>query len=345
MNQLFTLIAVLLTSASAFSQTASAVVFSENGDKFTLLLNGEKKNDSPSVNVKVSGLTAEFYQARVDFEDAKLSDFSTNNFAVQRDIEVTYIIKVNKKGEYVLRYASEAPLSVATAASAPAENTDVKRYAVVDDEETTTIKATSTTTSTPGNVSMNTNVTGTGVNQSVVVTETTTTTAKPTNGENVGINMNVGGINMRMNVNMTGMDVDSEENSSTTVTTTTTTKTSSTAQPAPVVVNQPREEIVVQKGCAVAMDKSSFDRAKQSVSDKGFDETRLTTAKQISKSNCMNTAQIVDIMSVFGFEETKLEFAKYAYDYCVDQNTYYSVGDAFSFSDSVEELSRYIDSK
>ncbi|MFM7310440.1 MAG: hypothetical protein ACKOZY_07510, partial [Flavobacteriales bacterium] len=70
----------ILFQASA--QSGNAVVFSENGEAFSLILNGVKVNESPASNVNAVSLTNEFYQARIDFQDAALPDFSQNNFAV-----------------------------------------------------------------------------------------------------------------------------------------------------------------------------------------------------------------------------------------------------------------------
>ena len=75
MKLIFTFLLGALFSVQSFSQV-SAVVFSEAGEKFTVYLNGEKKNTTPQVNVKIQGLTSEFYQARIDFEDALLTDFT-----------------------------------------------------------------------------------------------------------------------------------------------------------------------------------------------------------------------------------------------------------------------------
>lgn len=343
MKILITHLAILAACSGVWSQTANAVVFSENGERFTLFLNGEKKNNSPAANVKVSGLTGEFYQARIDFEDPSLPDFSNTNFAVQKGLEVTYVVKMNKKGEYVLRYTSESAIGSSPAVSEePTE--DTRRFAAADDEAPA---------SQPGSGAseMNMNAGGTGINQAMTVTGTTSTTttsnARPAS-ESVGINMNVGGVSMGVNVNVTGTDMEmGVEQNTTTVTRTSATQTTTTiAQPA-AAVSEPqsgRQEIVAP-GCSVPMNKASFDRAKQSVADKGFDETRLSTAKQIARSNCLSTSQIVDIMGTFGFEETKLDFAKFAYDYCTDKGNYYLVGDAFSFSSSTEELNSFLETK
>ena len=47
-------------------------------------------------------------------------------------------------------------------------------------------------------------------------------------------------------------------------------------------------------------------------------------------------------MQLFTFEASKLDYAKYAYDYCWEKNNYYQVNDAFEFESSIEELDAYI---
>jgi hypothetical protein len=47
MKHIVTLFALFLASSQIFGQ-ASAVVFSEVGEKFTVYLNGEKQNSTPS---------------------------------------------------------------------------------------------------------------------------------------------------------------------------------------------------------------------------------------------------------------------------------------------------------
>ena len=338
MKQIFTFLLITVSSLSSFAQNANAVVFSENGDKFTLILNGEKQNTAPQTNVKLSNLTNDFYMARIDFEDASLPDLTEKNFAVHKGFEVTYVIKTNKKGEYVLRYQGEAEISASTA-STPAKTDDIKivDYAEeVEVEETPTKTSTTTTTTRPA-------VSGS------TTTTTTTTTAKPANGEKVNVNMNVGGVNMGINMNIEGMDSEMEVEETTTTTVKTSSSNTTTTTSSPAVKSEPRKEIVVTEkttgGCSRPMDSGSFTSAKGSISSKGFDDTKLSTAKQVAKANCMSAAQIKEVMGLFGFEETKLEFAKYAYDFCTDKNNYYMVGDAFSFSSSNDELNEFIESK
>jgi hypothetical protein len=93
------------------------------------------------------------------------------------------------------------------------------------------------------------------------------------------------------------------------------------------------------------MSPKDFSNALATVKNQNFDETTLKTAKQIASANCLNVNQIIQLVKVFSFEESKLDFAKYAYDYCVDPKNYFNLNNVFSFSTSVEDLSDYIQSK
>jgi hypothetical protein len=101
------------------------------------------------------------------------------------------------------------------------------------------------------------------------------------------------------------------------------------------------------RGCSgrYCMDSKDFANALNTVKNQGFDETRLKTAKQIASANCLNVNQIVQIANVFGFEESKLDFAKFAYDYCVEPKNYFNLNNIFSFSTSVDELTEYIQTR
>ncbi|MCC6839418.1 MAG: DUF4476 domain-containing protein [Flavobacteriales bacterium] len=95
-------------------------------------------------------------------------------------------------------------------------------------------------------------------------------------------------------------------------------------------------------GCGHAMAASDFQEAKTKISSKGSDDTKLMLAKQIAGSNCLSTSQVKAVMNLFSFEDSKLDFAKYAYDHASDRNNYYHVNEAFGSTGSVEELNSYI---
>jgi len=353
----------------------NAVIYSEAGEKFTLYLNGEAMNSAPQSNVKLQNLTSEFYQARVDFQDATLADFSNNNFALHPGMEVTYQVKKNKKGEYVLRFYTENAISSTAQKNTTLDNSAAKDFAVVDDAPATTTvpdqttnanvqtggnsRTTTTTTVTgtnnnqnnSGNVGMNINVDGVNMGINVKVDENGNAT-----GGNVGMNINVDGMNMGLNMNVPNMDVQTSGTTTTTTTRTTTSSSSTnstnstvpahTTRPSQPAQSQPSNTTIAgNANCTRSMDDASFAKAKQTIESKGFDDTKLSTAKQVTKANCLTTDQILEVMKIFGFEESRLEFAKYAYDYCFDQNNYYNVSQGFSFDSSTEELNEFIETK
>jgi hypothetical protein len=93
----------------------------------------------------------------------------------------------------------------------------------------------------------------------------------------------------------------------------------------------------------MCMPMSDFNRAISVIQNESFENSKLSIAKQITSNNYLCVAQIVQICRLFSFENTKLEFAKYAYHYCVDKNNYFQLNEVFSYSSSKDELRKYID--
>lgn len=90
------------------------------------------------------------------------------------------------------------------------------------------------------------------------------------------------------------------------------------------------------------MNPRDFEAAVRMINEENFDDKRLELAKYIIQSNPMSTRQIFQVCSLFNFEANKLEFAKFAYPYCVDRNRYFLVDDVFNFSSSKDELHKFI---
>ena len=233
--------------------------------------------------------------------------------------DVTYKIKADNKGKQVLRWQSFVP---AQQNMIRPSNCTVYRFG------------------NPNQV-----IFGPGM----VETQTTTVVTERNRGNGGGLNMNVGGAGVGLNMNVGGSGVglnvqfdDPQTNmQQTTTTTRTTTTTTSTRPNQPVYYNEPAQ---VVQGCAntYPMNASDFESAKQTIKNENFDETRLDLAKQIASSNCLNTHQIIDICSLITFEASKLEFAKFGYEHCVDPRNYFKVANSFTFSSSKQELNSYI---
>jgi hypothetical protein len=164
------------------------------------------------------------------------------------------------------------------------------------------------------------------------ITQTTTTTTAGT-GINAGVGVNINGVGVSVSV------VDAPISNTTISQTTTTTTTGGGGN---VVMAE-----TTAAGCPRnrPMATDNFSNALATIRKISFDDTRLSTAKQIAKSNCLSVNQVVQICEIFSFEETKLDFAKFAYERCTDPKNYFNVNNIFTFSTNVESLSTYISTK
>lgn len=306
---LLLVVSALSAHAQQFGRYGHLTIFSEDGDKFTLFLNGEMINDVPQTNLRVEELTQPYYNAKVVFEDATKQPITKNNLMIADAdgvfMDVTYKIRRDKNNasKMKMNYFS---MTEVNPDFLPPSNVQVIHYgqpAAPPVRTSGTVTQTTTTTST-GGVNAGINVNGMGVNISISdpdmqVSQTTTTTTTSTSSSHGGGNYNGGGHSGG------------------------------------------------GRRCSTqyAMSAGNFNSALQTVKNQNFDDTRLKTATQIMSANCLNAAQIADICNVFAFEETKLDFAKAAYDRCTEPENYFKVNNVFQFSTSVDELTEYVSSR
>ncbi|MEO7393361.1 MAG: DUF4476 domain-containing protein [Chitinophagaceae bacterium] len=90
------------------------------------------------------------------------------------------------------------------------------------------------------------------------------------------------------------------------------------------------------------MNAREFDQFKESLRKEWFENSRIISAKVIIDKNNFTAQQAKDMALLFDFENSKLEIAKYAYRKTIDKQNYYLVNDVFTFSNSKEELARFI---
>ena len=153
----------------------------------------------------------------------------------------------------------------------------------------------------------------------------------------MNVGMSVGGVGLNMNVNVN--DGTSSSYSQTTTTQTTTT-TSGYPQQTSTVIYVPGYAGPV--GCAMPMNESDFQSAKNTISSQSFASSKVTVAKQVANSNCFTADQVKQIVQLMDFEADKLEVAKYCYAHTYDKGNYFKINDAFEFSSSTDELNNYI---
>jgi hypothetical protein len=231
------------------------------------------------------------------------------------------------------------------------------------------------------NLNFNTNVSvndGTGLNSNIGMnTQVSSTSTTTGTGENVSIGINMGGVGFNMNVNVnesgTGIGqninynetVSSTSSSNTvgvgntaavgTVSTTTTTTTTSTGsgfdnwntgtthQATTTAQTQYVEGYTGYIGCA--MPQSKVDNIKTAIDNESFSSNKMQVAKQATKNKCLTTDQVIEIAEMFSFEDDKLEYVKYAYDFTYDRDNYYQVNSIFSFSATKDKLNAFLSTK
>jgi hypothetical protein len=326
MKKLFTLFFINAFNAVLFAQGSNAVLFTENGERFQVVLNGVIQNTTPATNVKLTDLMAPNYKMKVLFEDKSLGEIDKNLF-LEAYAENTFNIKRKNNGEWVVRILSITPLAQLPPAPQAVPNQNVVVYHA------------------------NPYPAGTGT----TTTTTTTTVSDPMMNDNVNVNMGINGFGINMNVNGGGMGTSTTQ----TTTTYTTTNTNQPVVPATVfntpppnttttvIVQEPAQVYVMPgyngpTGCPYPMTPQDFSGIKASIMSKSFETTKFDIAKQVLGQRCMTSAQVVEIMNCFDFESTRLDFAKFAYGRTFDLGNYYMVNDAFTFETSIDDLNRYI---
>lgn len=141
------------------------------------------------------------------------------------------------------------------------------------------------------------------------------------NTNNIGVNMgiNTGDVNIGVNIN---------SNETSTIQT----------QPDVIVV----QELPVLEERCYAMSAVDFSDALTAIEKVTFSDSKVTLAKQIAKANCMTANQIKQTTKSLTYETDKIEFARFAYSYCLNPENYWKVNDAFEFERTIDALNDYI---
>jgi hypothetical protein len=309
-NTSLSLIAFLFLSLLSKGQMTNLVFFTEQGERFSVVLNGILQNDSPQTNIKITGLPAPTYKLKVIFEDPKIPELD-KSLMYQQGTETTFNIRKNNKGEYVVRFLNQVPIEEVLPPP-PAQ----KIYVY------TTVPATTIINQTTVN--------------STTVNSTTVNNTNVAAGGNVSMNVSSGGVSTNINT------------SSTSMTTSSTTQGGTVNYQAGNPPPPPPKDYYIMPGyngpigCPYPISDLDFADVKRSISSKSFEDSKLTIAKEVTSSNCLFASEVKEVMMLFSFESTRLEFAKYAYDFTYDRGNYYKVNDAFQFESSIDELKDYI---
>jgi hypothetical protein len=295
MKQILLFVFTILAFASVKSQNSNLVFFTENGEHFSVVLNGMLQNDKPETNIKVTDLPAPSYKVKIIFEQTKLGELNKTVF-MNPGSETTYAIKFIKKKGYTLRLMNTYPVMQ--------ENLNA-----------------------PGQIIVGFHPQGVSANAAIGTNIVNTTTI------NNNITISANGVGNNVNLVNSNDGAGSQQ-------------AGSQAGITNGIPINPDQYILPDYngpyGCPRPMNRSDFEQAKASISSKNFEDSKLTIAKQIIQTNCMLSSQVKEIMLLFSFEDTRLNFAKFAYGYTLDLRNYYKLNDAFTFESSIDELNNYV---
>ncbi|HUP12426.1 MAG TPA: DUF4476 domain-containing protein [Niastella sp.] len=90
------------------------------------------------------------------------------------------------------------------------------------------------------------------------------------------------------------------------------------------------------------MNDNTFGAFIEAIRRESFDDSRKAIARTGIDQNWFSSAQAKQLLTVFSFEASKLEIAKYMYGRTTDPKNYFIVYNVFSFSKSKEELAEYV---
>lgn len=303
LKKLFLLKIILLFTLFGFSQSSNVIFFSEQGEQFYVVINGVKRNNDAQSNVKISDLNAPSYKCKIIFRNKALGQLDKTIY-LNPGMEATYTIR-KSKNKWIIRYMNETPIV----------------YSNIPDPY---INEPNLPPPPPQGGNNNVN----NVNQ--------TPQSGNVNQNNISLNLNINTGNINNGGNIPGNNnhpVNPNSNSHN--------------NPHP---SNHGQTIIVHAvpgytgpyGCNYPMSPANFANVKSSISSKSFENSKLTIAKQVITNNCLTTAQIKEILRLFDFENTRLDFAIFAWNYTYDKGNYYMLNDAFDFEHSIEELDKYI---
>lgn len=94
------------------------------------------------------------------------------------------------------------------------------------------------------------------------------------------------------------------------------------------------------------VNQKDFAEVKKSIAAEEFNDSRLAVAKQlVANKKCFQSVQIVELVQLMRFENSKLEIAKYAFEYTIDPESFTKVVEVLAFDQSKRELTDFIKSK
>lgn len=100
---------------------------------------------------------------------------------------------------------------------------------------------------------------------------------------------------------------------------------------------------VVNNDPPCEVNANDMQTIKNQVNKESFNNTKINIAKQAIKSKkCFKTDQINEILKLFPYSSSKLDIAKFAYQYTSDKDNYFKLADSFSFAADKDDFLKFL---
>lgn len=322
----FLMFIITLISNNIYSQCLSQLtIFHQDGEKFWVIIDGVKQNTAPQYTIFLDSLKGDFVKVKIIFDNEKIKDINkTIPLKDENDkcVHSKYVIK-KVKNEYVMRLYSYEPIIIES------KNNELVNDVQLNNQQPQQELNVQQSQQVQQNLQLqqpaNQNQQQGGIGATII---------DPTTGQPISVNVSFNvPVTDPQNINQPQQEFSQNQ-------------VQKPIQPQlqniekqPQIQQQPQQ---ISPAYYQPMSTEDFASAKASISSKSFEDSKLTLAKQIAASNHLTSKQVKEIMQLFSFEDSKLDFAKYAYKYVYDPNNYYIVNDAFKFSSSIDELNEFI---
>ena len=87
---------------------------------------------------------------------------------------------------------------------------------------------------------------------------------------------------------------------------------------------------------------NAFHHVKRQMRNTAFDRNKMIIAKQFIRTSQPTSQEVGQLMRLMSFDRSRLQLAKFAYPFVVDQQNFWNVSRQFDFDSSVRELDRFL---
>lgn len=299
-------IAMIIQIEMVAQRINNLVVFSNEGEKFSLILNGERRNVTPETNVKVTGLNLATYKVRIIFENKDLPDHETTLDFFSTNYECVFGLMKKGRRKCSMDYVSQTLIN-----PVPEKETSL----TTENNNNTYSNNTSTNTTNTNNTNNTNNNSGNSVG---------------INNKNLGVGVNDnGGVSIKTKDGNINLGPHNE--------------TSAVINVLGSAINL--HKAAEKTGCASPMLQTQFEIAKKNVTLPTEETGKVTAANQLIQSNCLLTSQVQELMVLFSNDQTKFEIARDAYRHTSDLNNYHKLKDSFTSEAYKKDFHTYVDSQ